>query len=157
MNRLDFRRLAGIRIKEAKALLDRGLYDGAYYLAGYAVECALKACIAKQVRRYEFPEKGFEQKIYTHDLNALLKAGRLQEAHQKQVKADRDFEVQWNVVKLWKSTSRYETLSSLQVVGFSRLTGKGFVKNRGKERARALYHAIANRKHGVLPWLRNYW
>jgi hypothetical protein len=27
-------------MKEARALLKLGLYDGAYYLAGYAVECA---------------------------------------------------------------------------------------------------------------------
>lgn len=45
MNRVDFRQLAGLRIAEAKVLLDNNLYAGAYYLAGYAVECALKACI----------------------------------------------------------------------------------------------------------------
>jgi HEPN domain-containing protein len=48
MNRSDFHRLTEIRIKEAKVLLDRKCYEGAYYLAGYAVECALKACIAKE-------------------------------------------------------------------------------------------------------------
>jgi HEPN domain-containing protein len=32
-------------------LLEAGLYAGAYYLAGYAVECALKACIAKKTAR----------------------------------------------------------------------------------------------------------
>jgi len=38
-------------------LLRLGLFDGAYYLAGYAVECALKACIAKGTQRFEFPDK----------------------------------------------------------------------------------------------------
>jgi len=38
MNRKDLQDLALIRLKEAKALLDKGLYDGAYYLCGYAVE-----------------------------------------------------------------------------------------------------------------------
>ena len=38
MNRKDFQELSRIRLKEAKALLDLGLWDGAYYLAGYAVE-----------------------------------------------------------------------------------------------------------------------
>jgi len=37
--------------------MQAGFFDGAYYLAGYAVECAIKACIAKGTRRYEFPDK----------------------------------------------------------------------------------------------------
>lgn len=47
MNRSDFQDLAQIRLAEAAALLQAERFDGAYYLAGYAVECALKACIAK--------------------------------------------------------------------------------------------------------------
>ena len=31
MNRTDFHKLTEIRIKEAKALLDRKCYEGAYY------------------------------------------------------------------------------------------------------------------------------
>jgi hypothetical protein len=38
-------------------VLEAELWDGAYYLAGFAVECALKACIAKQTLRHEFPDK----------------------------------------------------------------------------------------------------
>jgi HEPN domain-containing protein len=44
MNRDDFQQLADVRIAEAAVLLAQGNYDGAYYLAGYAVECGLKAC-----------------------------------------------------------------------------------------------------------------
>jgi HEPN domain-containing protein len=40
MNRADFQKLAELRIREAKVLLDSKHYEGAYYLAGYAVECA---------------------------------------------------------------------------------------------------------------------
>jgi len=47
VNRRDLQALSRIRLTEAKALLRLGHYDGAYYLAGYAAECALKACIAK--------------------------------------------------------------------------------------------------------------
>jgi len=49
--------LSRIRLQEAKALLSLDFDDGAYYLAGYAVECALKACIAKETRRHEFPDR----------------------------------------------------------------------------------------------------
>jgi len=43
MNRDDFQLLSKLRVAEAKALLDAGLYTGSRYLMGYAVECALKA------------------------------------------------------------------------------------------------------------------
>ena len=51
MNRLEFQQLAEVRVREAEALLAVGLWDGAYYLAGYAVECALKACILRLVEQ----------------------------------------------------------------------------------------------------------
>ncbi len=78
MTRFDFQRLAKIRIKEAEALLDNGHYNGAYYLAGYAVECALKACIAKQTLRYDFPEKRRVDNSHTHDLTKLVRVADLE-------------------------------------------------------------------------------
>lgn len=56
MNRGELQALAIVRIKETRILLDAGCYDGAYYLAAYAVECALKACIARQIPAEEFPD-----------------------------------------------------------------------------------------------------
>ena len=35
------------RLREARALLGVRCWSGAYYLAGYAIECGLKACIIK--------------------------------------------------------------------------------------------------------------
>lgn len=73
MNRTYFQRIAKMRVNEAKALLDGGHYPGAYYLLGYAVECALKACVAKQVKRYDFPDKKVANEAFTHDLEKLVK------------------------------------------------------------------------------------
>ncbi len=73
MNRADLQKLSNIRIREAKILFSAGEYSGAYYLAGYAVECALKACIAKSVQRYDFPDKSLAQKSFVHDLGDLLR------------------------------------------------------------------------------------
>ena len=72
MNRSDLQRLSNARIREAKILFAAGEYSGAYYLAGYSIGCALKACVAKGVRRYDFPEKGLADKVFTHDLTMLL-------------------------------------------------------------------------------------
>jgi hypothetical protein len=44
--RETMRKLAMARLAEARILLDAGEFSGAYYLAGYAIECAIKARIA---------------------------------------------------------------------------------------------------------------
>ena len=72
MNRTELQWLAKERIREAKVLLDAQYWSGAYYLAGYAVECALKACIAKGMQAEEFPDKSFADKCWTHNLVQLL-------------------------------------------------------------------------------------
>jgi hypothetical protein len=55
MNRTDLQELAEVRIKDAQTLLDTGRFAAAYYLIGYSVECALKSCITKQIREFDFP------------------------------------------------------------------------------------------------------
>lgn len=73
MNRADVQLLAKLRIEETKALFEQGHNSGAYYLAGYSIECALKPCIAKKTRRFEFPPKRkFVERVYSHDLTELL-------------------------------------------------------------------------------------
>ena len=61
--------LSRVRAKEAQALLSLGLHDGAYYLAGYAVECGLKARIC-QDGNAQFLDKTHEH----HNLRLLLRA-----------------------------------------------------------------------------------
>jgi len=79
MNRNDFQQLSELRLKEAKALLAAGFSEGAYYLAGYAVECALKACIARKTQEFDFPEKKRVNDSHTHDLGKLLVLAGLSE------------------------------------------------------------------------------
>jgi HEPN domain-containing protein len=55
MNRGELRQLAETRLAEAQILLRAGMWSGAYYLVGYAVECGLKACIAKGTKQDDFP------------------------------------------------------------------------------------------------------
>jgi hypothetical protein len=61
----DFERLVQTRIREARLLLAGAEFDGCYYLTGYAVEAALKACIAKATRRFEFPDKDRANRVFT--------------------------------------------------------------------------------------------
>lgn len=137
MNRNDLRELALIRLKEAWVLLKNGNYEGAYYICGYVVECGLKACIAKQTKRYDFPDRKTVDESYTHDLTRLVKIAGLGLDLDREIKSNPNFAVNWTIVKDWSETSRYE-------------------KHTDKE-AQALYFAIANRKQGVLQWIKQYW
>ena len=137
MDRNDPRVLARIRLAEAHQLLDAGMYDGAYYLCGYAVECGLKACIAAKTARYSFPDRQTVLDSYTHDLNRLVAAAALEAELAKALRTDPQFALNWAVVKDWKETSRYGRHS--------------------ESRARNLYAAVTDRRSGVLPWIRHYW
>jgi HEPN domain-containing protein len=77
MNRAALQRMSKTRVREASTLLRAGLYLGSYYLIGYAVECALKAYVAKQVRRYDFPDKKLANEAFTHDLEKLVRVAGL--------------------------------------------------------------------------------
>lgn len=67
-----------MRLKEVEVLLNNRQYSGAYYLSGYVVECALKACIARQTRKFDFPDKKTVLDSYTHDLQKLVKIAKLE-------------------------------------------------------------------------------
>jgi hypothetical protein len=76
VNRKDLQFLARARLAEAKALLDTDHPGGAYYLAGYSVECALEACIARGTQRHDFPEKKSVDASHTHNLKDLIRVIR---------------------------------------------------------------------------------
>jgi hypothetical protein len=53
-------------------LLAAGQWEAAYYLLGYCIECALKACIAKQFRLHDVTDSKLVNAFYTHRLDELL-------------------------------------------------------------------------------------
>src|SRR6202142_1914903 len=105
--RKDFQRLAELRAKEAATLSKTGNQQGAYYLAGYSVECALKACIAKKTKRYEFPPpREVTNNIYTHDLTGLLKQAGLDKQLEKDMLTNPTLAGNWSTVKNWDEKTR---------------------------------------------------
>ena len=137
VNRKDLQFLAAARFAEAKTLLRAGRPDGAYYLAGYAVECALKACIARATQRHEFPDKKSVDASHTHNLRDLVKVANLELTRLENAKRDPVFRGYWDLVQQWSEHSRY--------------------RRNGLELARALVEAIGDRRHGVLTWIRQHW
>ena len=137
MDRRDLQALSNVRLKEAKALLGAGLWDGAYYLAGYAVECALKACIAKQTQRHEFPDKKRVIESYTHELLPLVRLGGLGDALRERIRHDLQFEKNWELSRTWSEESRY--------------------RRHDQKSAQEMVDAVAHRSDGVVAWIKAYW
>jgi hypothetical protein len=105
--RVTFQKLAQLRVDEAKALLGHRQSSGAYYLAGYAIECALKAVIAKQFRAEEIPDRALVNKIYERDLSKLLSLAGLEAELNAARRADSELDHRWSIVKNWTEQARY--------------------------------------------------
>jgi HEPN domain-containing protein len=138
VNRRDLQELTRVRLAEAKALLDAGLYDGAYYLSGYAVECALKARIARRTRVHDFPPKpNTVRDMYTHNLSDLVREAGLTKSLADRIQSCDIFLDHWTTARQWSEQSRYERWS--------------------EDEALKIIVAITDRRHGVLRWLRGHW
>ncbi len=137
VNRTDLQLLARTRLADARTLLQAGRPDGAYYLAGYAVECGLKACIARKTQRHEFPDKKTVEASYTHNLKDLMKLANLELERLEEAKRNPLFRNHWDLVQQWSELSRYERHSS--------------------DVAKALVEAIGGRKNGVIAWIKRHW
>ena len=105
MNRIDFQEISELRLSESKALLAAGFSEGAYYLAGYAVECALKACIARRTQEHDFPEKE-SRKYFSHDLQDLMGFAKLDVQLERSLSANPVMKANWIIVKNWSEESR---------------------------------------------------
>jgi len=138
VNRTDFQQLASVRVADARALLEAGRWDGAYYLAGYVVECALKACIAKGFQEGNIPDKGSVDKIYVHNLKTLLKLADLDTELNKAMAADPQLEVAWGNAVPWNESDRYE-------------------HSHTQEQAQDVLDAVTNPAYGVLQWIQRHW
>ena len=134
MNRGAFQSLARLRLREARALRNRRLWDGCYYLSGCAVENALKACIARSTRRYDFPDKELVNQSYTHNLTNLLRLAQLEAALENDAKTQPALGAKWATVTRWKIEARYNQGATAQ-------------------EALDLYRAA----NGVVAWLRHHW
>jgi HEPN domain-containing protein len=89
VNKKVLQALAEARVADARTLLRGKRFDAAYYLAGYAIECALKACIATKTKRHDFPDKDFAREVYTHNLADLVRIAGLKETLKHRSHQDR--------------------------------------------------------------------
>lgn len=135
--------MAEERILDAEALIAGHRWAYAYYVAGYAVECALKSCLlARMVQTgWVFQDKVKVDECLTHDFGKLIQlAGLTDELNTKlsdSAAAGGAFVGNWGTVTQWKVTSRYESRTQVE--------------------AESLHTAITHDPDGVLLWIQNYW
>lgn len=124
-NRADFQQLATLRLTEAQTLLTHDLPDGAFYLAGYAVECALKAAICRTLGIDDFFESysskphgakvrdDVVQKFKTHDYGTLLVLSGLYFTLDNDFQNDRRLKSSWATLQThnWSEQYRYEVVA----------------------------------------------
>ena len=113
---------------------------GAYYFAGLAVECALKACIARHTRtRSFFPTPQTVRACYSHDLPKLLQTAGLEVELERDSAIEPAIGVNWSVVSGWNcgADSRYNVSVDLKPLAF--------------------YAAVTAKPHGVIAWIEQYW
>ena len=108
LTRITLQRLARARLQDAQTLWQEKRYDAAYYLAGYAIECALKAWIAKQTPRHAFPDKDRVNRAHQHKLAELLALVGDRALFDAELRADPKLEDDWSNVQRWSPASRYE-------------------------------------------------
>ena len=139
MNKAGWRQLADDRVADAKALLDAKRWSCAYYVAGYAVECALKSCVLTYVENSGviFDDPKFLAGCRTHKLEELVKLANLQATLGIALGVNPTLLTFWEVVTNWSEESRYQQKSRTE--------------------AEELYEAITNDPNGVLPWIKAHW
>ena len=139
MTRAEWQRKARDFAAGAKILLANGQFDSAYHLAGMAVECALKAKIARRFRASTLPDKKLVNDIYRdgHELARLIHHAQLAELLTSAEQQSAVFEGSWAIVQAWQVDARYKRWSEVQ--------------------ARDMVEAVTNRGTGVLSWIGRHW
>lgn len=139
MNRTTWQQLSEERIADAETLLVASRWSGAYYLCGYAIECAMKACIMLRVEQTGiiFEEKKFAEQCWTHDFKVLVDLAGLGSELRVDRLANAVFDQNCAEIEIWSEHARYRTHSRLE--------------------AETLFQAINDPNEGVLQWLKRRW
>jgi hypothetical protein len=106
-------------------------------LAGYAIECALKAKIASEFRAEAIPRLALVRDVHTHDLARLLSLAGLKDELEADMETNANLKECWTIVTGWSEHARYG-ISTDQAAG-------------------AMVDAVEADGEGLLPWLRNRW
>jgi hypothetical protein len=137
LSKNDIERLAQVRLEDAILLFQSGKSSSAYYLAGYSVELALKACISKLFQSNVIPDKALVNATHTHNLNDLLNVSGLLPQFKNETKSNHNLAANWGIVSKWNEASRYQLWDQIT--------------------AATLIQSIQDPNNGVFQWVKKYW
>ena len=130
--------LARLRLREAEALYAAGLHDGAAYVAGYAVEMALKARICKLLDVVDYPSTGPLKHVYAvHDLDQLVLLAGLES---RLGLAAPPLFANWSTAQPWRPDWRYTAAGT-----------------HSAKAALEILDAIRHPQDRILRWIAKYW
>lgn len=98
--RATLQNLATAKVGDARLLYTNGRYSNAYYLYGYGIELALKACVARQILAETIPDRAVLTRFLTHKINDLIGLAGLSQ-HLEERRKDPNFDTRWSVVTEW--------------------------------------------------------
>lgn len=132
--RADYKKVTIERIQDAQVLFRGRRYAAAYYMAGYAIECAIKVKLAEQFKKHTVPTQKQVNEVYSHDLEKLMGSAGLEANLKVDCQINPTLRRNWNIVKSWAVDTRY-------------------TPRRSQTEARAMLEAVAGPIDGVLSWL----
>ncbi|MCG6206865.1 HEPN domain-containing protein [Rhodopseudomonas sp. HC1] len=136
LSRTSLQEAAIVKIDDARLLFENSRWSNAYYLYGYGIELALKACIARQILAETVPDPSILKGFLDHNFGRLISLSGLAEPL-KVMRLDPEFDSRWSILTEWSVESRYDAIGSVT--------------------ATAMQDAIESPTHGVFPWLKQHW
>jgi hypothetical protein len=144
MTRTEFQQIALLRLEEAEILLNQGKYNGCCYLAGYALESALKAAICQRMDNDDFFDALKSETLRAfkiHNLGELVILAGLSTLYKDLNLTNSVLLSYWEYIKndiKWSEQLRYQT-------GFTQIE------------AQKMINAINDPQNGILEWIKKYW
>ncbi|NEW92780.1 HEPN domain-containing protein [Rhodopseudomonas sp. BR0M22] len=136
LSRTSLQNAATAKIDDARLLFQNRRFSNAYYLYGYGIELALKACIARQIVAETVPDTSVLKGFLDHNYARLVGLAGLTEPLRRR-RLDPEFDSRWSIVSEWSVESRYDMIDAVT--------------------ATAMQDAIESADHGVFRWLVQYW
>jgi hypothetical protein len=140
----EFQQIAILRLEEAETLLVQGKYNGCCYLAGYALESALKAVICRQMDNDDFFDVLKSETVRAfkiHNLKELIILAGLSRKYDDLRINNLILYDNWLIIFdeiRWSEQLRYQTAMT-------------------QKNAENMILAINQPENGIFEWIRKYW
>lgn len=141
MNRRQLQEISETRLREARSLYNKRLYDGCVYLCGYAVEAALKARICRHLQLKEYLDTGDMKGVFlSHDFDRLLLLSGLKNRINLANTRGTALFTNWSLLTNWTPDMRYASVGTYD-----------------RQYAAALLLALEDSTDGFMVWIRRLW